>query len=168
MPNIIRAAQKKDIPRLVEILHAAFTKYQKDLHVPAKVSALSENEEILLNEIESKRVLLIETDGEILGSVRYGSLKGNIAYLSRFGVDPKIHKNGVGQELIEFVIAECREKKFSAIALHTCSTMKHLIKFYYSNDFYIHSTSFDRGYIRALLLHDIEKGPYELTEAMKR
>jgi N-acetylglutamate synthase-like GNAT family acetyltransferase len=157
MSNIIRAAQPEDVPEILKIVHDAFTKYARDLKLPNKVQALNETEEIILQEMQSKRVLVCLTDGVMTGTIRYEILPGNIAYISRVGVRSSMQKNGVGRELLQTVIAECIRKDVYALALHTCSKMKTLIRFYYGQNFYIHSTTHDRGYIRALLLRDLVK-----------
>ena len=63
----------------------------------------------------------------------------------------------------------CREQSVRAIALHTSSRMFGLIRFYYGHGYFIHSTDESRGYIRALLVHELEMpGNYDLAPVMNR
>ncbi|HOV69717.1 MAG TPA: GNAT family N-acetyltransferase [Clostridia bacterium] len=156
---VIRAAKEEDIPEILEIIKDAFTRYANELKMPERVMALKENEQILADEMKKKRVLVCVTNGIISGTIRYEILPNNIAYISRFGVRADMQKNGVGQALIEAITDECISKNVLAIALHTSSKMKNLIRFYYKHDFYIHSTSFDRGYVRALLIKEMQPVP---------
>ena len=44
-----------------------------------------------------------------------------------------------------------------------------LIRFYYGHGYFIHSTDESRGYIRALLVHELEMpGNYDLAPVMNR
>ena len=46
--------------------------------------------------------------------------------------------------------------------------MTYLVCFYYRNGYFIHSTSTDRGYIRALLVRELVDGDYDLTSVFAR
>ena len=76
---------------------------------------------------------------------------------------------GIGGMLIDRVEVLCREQSVRAIALHTSSRMFGLIRFYYGHGYFIHSTDESRGYIRALLVHELEMpGNYDLAPVMNR
>jgi len=74
------------------------------------------------------------------------------AYLTRFGVRSGFGNMGIGKSLMSLVDKLMIEKGVEQLKLHTASTYKELIRFYYGRGFYIDSTSKDRGYIRALLV----------------
>ena len=52
-----------------------------------------------------------------------------------------------------------------AIALHTNSKYYKLARYYYGKQFYVHSTSFDRGYVRALFVLELSEGGVDLSPA---
>ncbi len=147
----VRKATAADIPAIAEITLEAFDKYARDLGQPEKVYALKEGPEIIARDIEQKAVFIATLDGEPVGSIRYEVLPSGVAYISRFGVKLIAQSCGVGRRLIQAVVSDCSENGLEAIALHTSSRMASLIRFYYGQGFYIHSTDFSRGYVRALL-----------------
>lgn len=164
----IRPATQADIPAIAEITHQAFQLYAAQVGIPSAISALKETEADVARALEEKHVLVAETNGEIVGSVRYESLGGGLGYLSRFGVAPALQQSGVGGLLIEAVAEGCRALGLSAVALHTGAKVAHLVQFYYRSGYYIHSTTQDRGYVRALFLRELDGGAFEPERAEKR
>ena len=145
----IKEATPADAEAIQEIMQDAFHKYERDLGMTGHVKALQETVEDIRRDIEKKTVLVGFVDGVAVGSVRV-EIMGDLAYLSRFGV-------------------RCREQSVRAIALHTSSRMFGLIRFYYGHGYFIHSTDESRGYIRALLVHELEMpGNYDLAPVMNR
>ena len=164
----IKEATKADAPAILEIMKDAFAKYERDLGMQGHVTALKETVEDIERDIEEQIVLIGFVNGDAVGSVRVEIL-GDLAYLSRFGVKSANTKTGLGGLLINEVESLCREQSVRAIALHTSSRMFGLIRFYYGHGYFIHSTATDRGYIRALLVHELEMpGSYDLTPIMHR
>ena len=164
----IKEATPEDAPAILEIMQDAFHKYERDLGMTGHVTALKETVEDIQRDIENKTVLVGFVDGVAVGSVRV-EIMGDLAYLSRFGVRSAITKSGIGGMLIDRVEVLCREQSVRAIALHTSSRMFGLIRFYYGHGYFIHSTATNRGYIRALLVHELEMpGSYDLTPIMCR
>lgn len=164
----IKEATPADAEAIQEIMQDAFHKYERDLGMTGHVKALQETVEDIRRDIEKKTVLVGFVDGVAVGSVRV-EIMGDLAYLSRFGVRSAITKSGIGGMLIDRVEVLCREQSVRAIALHTSSRMFGLIRFYYGHGYFIHSTDGSRGYIRALLVHELEMpGNYDLAPVMNR
>ncbi len=166
MNLMIRNAQKSDIPAVHIITQEAFEKYAHDLGLPKQVSALKETRETILAEMESKTVLIALLDDVPVGCIRYEMLPENIAYISRFGVKLDLHNCGVGKALVQAVEDRVRQLGASALSLHTASKMTALVRFYYGMGFYIHSTGFDRGYVRALFLKELKEVPLHLLDSV--
>ena len=164
----IKEATPADAEAIQEIMQDAFHKYERDLGMTGHVKALQETVEDIRRDIEKKTVLVGFVDGVAVGSVRV-EIMGDLAYLSRFGVRSAITKSGIGGMLIDRVEVLCREQSVRAIALHTSSRMFGLIRFYYGHGYFIHPTDESRGYIRALLVHELEMpGNYDLAPVMNR
>ena len=164
----VRVATIEDTDIIQKITHDAFEQYQENLGVDNQVAALKETREDTLRDMAQKMVLLGFVNGEPLSSIRFEVI-GNLAYISRFGVLPMVQKTGIGGMLIAKVEELCREMRVKAIALHTSSKDFGLIRFYYGHGYFIHSTATDRGYIRALLVHELEMpGSYDLTPVMEK
>ena len=143
----IKEATPADAEAIQEIMQDAFHKYERDLGMTGHVKALQETVEDICRDIEKKTVLVGFVDGVAVGSVRV-EIMGDLAYLSRFGVRSAITKSGIGGMLID---------RFG------------LIRFYYGHGYFIHSTDESRGYIRALLVHELEMpGNYDLAPVMNR
>lgn len=164
----IRMAHPEDVEAIHHITQEAFSKYQHDLGMDGPVAALKESREDILRDMAQKMVLIGFVNDEPVGSIRC-EVFDELAYISRFGVLPNVQKSGIGGMLISKVEELCREMSIKAIALHTSSRMYGLIRFYYGKGYFIHSTTFDRGYIRALLVHELENpGTYDLEPIMCR
>lgn len=164
----IRVAFPEDADAIHQITQEAFSKYSHDLGTEGPVAALKETREDILRDMAQKMVLIGIVNNEPVGSVRF-EVFDDLAYISRFGVRPSVQKTGIGGMLISKVEELCREMGIKAIALHTSSRMYGLIRFYYGHGYFIHSTATDRGYIRALLVHELE-GPtgYDLAPVMDK
>ena len=65
---------------------------------------------------------------------------------------------GLGRTLVQQVKMSCRVLGLKAILLHTASRMLPIVRFYYGQGFFIHSTTHDRGYIRALMVYELSRG----------
>lgn len=164
--HTIREATIGDAEIINEVTKKSFSLYQ--LHSPTPVKALSETVETVENDIKNHRVFVAEQDGKILGSIRYTALSDELAYIYRFGVDPSINNTGIGSDLLKTVIAECTAEKFKAIALHTNAKYYKLARYYYGKQFFVHSTSTEKGYIRALFIKELSNEPYDITPAFSK
>lgn len=161
---VVRPATEDDVLDVFEITHMAFTKYARDMGHPELVSALRELPDDILNDIRNKHVLIAYLNNVPIGSVRYWDLGNGMGYLTRFGVKPECQRSGVGKALVKAVEDGCRELGLKAIFLHTSARMTNLVRFYYSSGYFIHSTTHDRGYIRALFIRELGKeGDYDLS-----
>ena len=155
MDVAIKKAQAQDAADVYAITQDAFTRYAQALGLPNQVTALSETVEDVLREIANKNVLIAHADGEAIGAIRFEVLQGGIAYLSRFGVKSTSQQGGVGKQLMHEVEVLCKQMGVKAIVLHTSSKMFPLMRFYYGLDYFVHSTGTQKGYIRALLVHEL-------------
>ena len=164
----IRQATAADAAAIHAITQEAFKKYAEDLALPGAVTALTETPADILRQLQEKVILIAFLDGEPVGSIRYERL-GDVAYISRFGVKLAAQKACVGRALMEDVEARARGEGYAAIALHTSSRMTPLMRFYYGRGYFVQSLTYDRGYIRALLVRELgAQDAYDLTGAMKK
>jgi predicted N-acetyltransferase YhbS len=158
MEIIIRLAKLADIPAILIIIRAAFRKYADMLGLDGQVSALKETEADIEKDLAEKTVLVAVRDREIVGSVRYQMISEDMAYLTRFAVDPNVHNSGIGKLLLSAVDQYAGKQGAKVIALHTASKMTPLVRMYYGMGYYIKSVSEDRGYVRALFLKELTEG----------
>jgi len=157
MELIIKKASEQDVFAIHEIVQEAFEKYARELALPDKVSALKETPHVILEEMQKKTILIAYLDNQPVGTIRLEVLPpGKVGYISRFGVRSHVQNCGVGKALIKAVEEEAKKLGLCALTLHTASKMAALVRFYYGMGFYIHSTSTDRGYIRALFCKELE------------
>ena len=158
MDLVIKKASEQDVFAIHDIVQQAFEAYARELGLPDKVSALNETPHIILEEMRKKTIFIALLDGQPVGTIRLEVLPpGKVGYISRFGVRPHVQNCGVGKALMRAVEQEARELGLCALTLHTASKMTSLVRFYYGMGFYIHSTSTDRGYIRALMCKELEQ-----------
>ncbi|MCI8612739.1 MAG: GNAT family N-acetyltransferase [Clostridia bacterium] len=164
----IRRAEKKDADKILAVTKAAFMLYSSELPSQQPVAALNESADDVIRDIEKHVVYVAEEDGRLVGAIRLKKLTGELAYVYRFGVSPLIGNTGVGSGLLAKVIDECTQEGFKAVALHTNSRYYKLARYYYGKQFFVHSTCFDKGYIRALFVKELKPDEkYDLSEAMK-
>ena len=163
--HTIREAAVSDAEKINEVTKKSFSLYRDELHSSAPVKALDETVETVINDIENNRVFVAQSDGKILGSIRYTALSKELAYIYRFGVDPAINNTGIGSDLLKTVITECTAKGFKAIALHTNAKYYKLARYYYGKQFFVHSTTTDKGYIRALFIKELSAEQYDVSPA---
>ncbi|HEY8390754.1 MAG TPA: GNAT family N-acetyltransferase [Clostridia bacterium] len=163
----IKKAQIDDAEWILNLTHKAFLVYQQALNPASNYisPALLETLDDVKNDITNNHVYVAYLDGHPVGSIRFKALSDKLAYIYRFGVDPELNNNGVGSELINKVIDECTKTGYKAIALHTNSKYYKLAKYYYGREFYVHSTDFSKGYIRALFIKDLNGENVDLTPA---
>ncbi len=153
----IRRADKNDASEVLRVTKQSFSLYQEELHVNYEVKALKETYESTLADIEQNAVFIVERFGTICGAIRIRKLSPDLWYIYRFGVSPDTSNTGLGSALLDAAINYAREGGAKAIALHTNSKYYRLARYYYGKQFYVHSTSFDRGYVRALFVLELEK-----------
>lgn len=156
-PISIRRAVAGDAGDILRITREAFQKYAFDLGQPELVHALQDDEAAILEDIRSKTVYIAFLSGEPVGTIRYEACAG-CALISRFAVVLHAQSLGVGGALIRQVVGCARQEGYAAVCLHTSSKMASLIRFYYGQGFYIRTTATDRGYVRALLVHELQPG----------
>ena len=170
METLIRNARESDIPALYDIVQDAFAKYASNLGLPEKVVALTEGYEDIRQDLENpkKTVLIALLDGRPVGTIRYEILpNAENAYITRFGVRVDTQRSGVGQLLIDHVVERVRKQNVRILSLHSASKLATTVCFYYKMGFYIHSTSMDKGYCRALFLKELDHNvDVDLEEVM--
>ena len=154
-PITIRRAGPADAADILRITKEAFEKYAFDLGQPELVHALHDGEASVLRDIAQKTVYIAFLSGEPVGTIRYEACAG-CALITRFAVVLHAQSLGVGGALIQQVVAAARREGYAAVCLHTSSKMASLIRFYYGQGFYIRTTATDRGYVRALLVHELQ------------
>lgn len=163
---LIRTATPADAGAILQVTREAFTLYHDELHADYVVRGLVETEQDIVADITDNHVYVAEQDGKIVGSIRFTGLTEDLAYIYRFGVSPAINNTGIGSKLLATVIDECRQEHFKAIALHTNARYYKLARYYYGKHFYVHSTTTDKGYIRALFVLELtDDTSYDISPA---
>lgn len=163
----VSRAGKNDAKDILEITKLAFNIYKNELDPDIDVKALAETEDDVLADIEKNTVFVAKDGEKILGSIRMKKLTDDLAYLYRFAVHPSENNSGVGSELLNYALEECRIQNFSAAALHTNAKYFKLARYYYGKLFYVHSTDSSKGYIRALFVKELTNKKVDLSKALE-
>ena len=153
----IRRATDDDTDAVLKVTKESFSLYQEDLHVKYEVKALKETIETTLRDIRENAVFVVERFGKLVGAIRIKKLSDELWYIYRFGVSPDINNTGLGSALLDAAVMYARDNGAKAVALHTNSKYYRLARYYYGKQFYVHSTTFDRGYVRALFVLELEQ-----------
>ncbi len=161
----LRRAVDDDASEVLRITKQSFSLYQDELHVNYEVKALKETIESTLKDIRENAVFVVERFGKLCGAIRIKKLSDGLWYIYRFGVTPEITNTGLGSALLDAAITYAKENGAKAVALHTNAKYYRLARYYYGKQFYVHSTTFDRGYVRALFVLELFEGGVDLSPA---
>lgn len=149
---IIRRATAEDAPSVFSIIQKAFNEYS-NITGQTNLEALSETVETIQKEIQTKAVYIAIINNNIVGTVRL-SVKGEVAYLSRFAVDSNNQNAGIGKHLMNAVDTYLKEIGVKKVTLHTSSKHDVLMRFYYGIGFFVEAIETDKGYLRARMIKE--------------
>lgn len=161
----IRRAEDGDTAEVLKVTKQSFSLYQEELRVNYEVKALKETIESTLKDIRENAVFVVERFEKLCGAIRIKKLSDDLWYIYRFGVNPEITNTGLGSALLDAAINYAKSNGAKAIALHTNAKYYQLARYYYGKQFYVHSTSFDRGYVRALFVLELSDSGVDLSPA---
>ncbi len=131
MDIIIREAEKKDCPRLLELIHelAVFEKAPEEVTV-----SLDEFIEAGFGSKPVWKSFVAEVNGRIDGFalyyIRYSTWKGCRLYLEDLLVTETMRSNGIGKKLFDRVLIEAKEKGFNGITWQVLDWNEPAINFY--------------------------------------
>ena len=135
----IRRAERKDCPRLLELIQE-LADYEK---APDEVTVTSQHfEESGFGKNPVWWALVAEVDNVIIGFalyyIRYSTWKGQAMYLEDILVTKAMRGKGIGKMLFDALINEAKEKKFNRIAWQVLDWNEPAINFYkkYNSGFY--------------------------------
>ncbi len=151
----IRRATDEDTDAVLKVTKESFSPYQDELHVTYEVKALKETIASTLADIRENAVFVAEKRGTVVGAIRIKKLSDDLWYIYRFGVSPEITNVGLGSALLDIAVSYAQDSGAKAVALHTNAKYYKLARYYYGKQFYVHSTTFDRGYVRALFVLEL-------------
>ncbi len=147
----IRNAVISDAEEISRVTKNAFSGYK----IPVTPSAMTETLNDIINDINTKTVIVAEAKGEIIGCVRLSPDNGGL-YLSRFAVDTSFQKTGIGDKLISFSENFATENSYEFIKLHTSLEILSLVRFYQSFGFEVLAFDTSRGYKRGEMLKKLK------------
>jgi ribosomal protein S18 acetylase RimI-like enzyme len=151
---IIRKATKDDVIAIKDVMDDSFGLYKSRILPYGELDVLSETKEDIGKDIENKEVFLALIDDIPVGSIRISIEDDETAMISRFGVKQQYHNIGIGKALLNLADKFLQAKKIRYVKLYTASRYGDLMRFYYGRGFYVHSTTTDKGYIRALMIKE--------------
>ncbi len=120
----LRRATPKDVPRLAEIVAAAYGHYVERIGFPPRPMT-----EDYAEVLERFRVSVAERDGEIAGLVVYGEDEEGFV-VDNVAVEPSQKGTGVGRALLQHAESEARAAGFDSIYLYTHELMTENIALY--------------------------------------
>mgnify|MGYP003527356472 FL=1 len=133
MEFIIRPAVKEDCPRMMELVHE-LALYEK---APQEVTVRFDHfEESGFGPHPVWWAFVAESagTGQVIGFalyyIRYSTWKGQRMYLEDILVTESMRGNGVGKLLMDRLIKECKDKKFSGMVWQVLEWNESAINFY--------------------------------------
>jgi ribosomal protein S18 acetylase RimI-like enzyme len=113
----LRPATATDVPRLTELVNAAYAHYVERLGDPPRPMT-DDYAEV----VRSARVTVAEIDGEIVGLVVLG-VDDEGFFIDNVAVDPSHQGTGVGKALFDHAETAARDDGFDSIYLYTHEAM---------------------------------------------
>lgn len=156
--TFVKQATPFDAPKIYNVIVSAYTEVEALLHPKGGFAALRENSFDILRDMSKMTVLVCTKNGNVIATVRFRTLQSGdatLAYISRLCVLPSEQRSGAGTQLLEEVERLCRARNVDTLALHSAAKLEKLVRFYYKNGFYIHSTTKSRGYTRGLFIKEL-------------
>jgi ribosomal protein S18 acetylase RimI-like enzyme len=120
----LRAATAADVPRLTELVRAAYTHYVSRLGEPPRPMT-DDYAEV----VRTHRVTVAERSAEILGLVVVGANDEGF-FVDNVAVDPSHQGSGVGKALLEHAESMARDDGFDSIYLYTHEKMAENLALY--------------------------------------
>ena len=166
---VIRQASVDDAPGVSRLLRSAMLTYCADSGISSSMlEAMTESVESVADRIKRQTCLLAVKDGRIVGTIcikqcpnplvysfsdkTYEYLKdaGTCSYISRFAVEEKYRKTGLGIDLITRAIELARNSGTDLILLHSAASNSNMVDFYGKRGFDLIDAENSRGYMRGL------------------
>ncbi len=148
MNTIIRKAEKKDLERLMELIHqlAVFER------VPQEMTVTVEHfEESGFGENPVWWALVAEVDERVEGFglfyIRYSTWKGKRMYLEDILVSEELRGKGIGKLLFDKIIEEAKERKLNGIVWQVLDWNEPAINFYKKFD----GVNFDSSWLNCAI-----------------
>jgi ribosomal protein S18 acetylase RimI-like enzyme len=120
----LRPATPSDVPRLTELVNAAYGHYVERLGGPPGPMTEDYSEVV-----RSFRVTVAEREGEIVGLIALGIDEEGF-FIHNVAVDPADQGSGVGRALLEHGEGAARREGFGAIDLYTHEKMTENLALY--------------------------------------
>ncbi len=113
----LRPATPADVPRLTELVHAAYEHYVERLGEPPRPMT-----DDYADVVRRHDVTVAERGGEIVGLIVLGSDDEGF-FVDNVAVDPSHHGSGTGRALLEHAEVAARRAGFDSIHLYTHEKM---------------------------------------------
>ncbi|HXF61835.1 MAG TPA: GNAT family N-acetyltransferase [Caldilineaceae bacterium] len=123
----VQTATEADLPRLVQIIHAAYAEYAGRLDPPS--GAHQEDVTSLAAKLRRGGGALAWIDGVAAGSVLYEG-RGDSLYLGRLAVIPAYRGYGIGRRLVAHVEEQARVGGYRAVTLGVRIALPQNLLFY--------------------------------------
>jgi ribosomal protein S18 acetylase RimI-like enzyme len=120
----LREATQADVPRLTELVEAAYGHYVDRMGGPPR-PLLDDYAEV----VRDFRVTVAEDGGEVVGLIAVG-VDDEGFVVNNVAVDPSRQGTGVGRALLEHAEAEARNAGFDSIYLYTHERMRENLELY--------------------------------------
>ncbi len=112
----IRPATEEDFQALLQVQHRAFGEYANIYKVSGWTT---ETLESLKEDAKEKHIYVAESDGAIVGSVRFWTV-GGVCVIRLLSVDPSHQRQGIGQALLK----EIERAVTNAHKLFACTMLR--------------------------------------------
>lgn len=166
---VIRIASVTDAPQVSRLLRSAMLTYCADSGISSSMlEAMTESIESVSDRIMNQTCLVAENNGKIVGTIcikpvpnplvysfsdiscEFLEKAGPSYYISRFAVEQRFRKTGLGIDLITRALNIAHEAGAGCVLLHSAATNKNMVDFYGKRGFELIDSESSRGYMRGL------------------
>lgn len=143
MQIIIREAEEKEAPEILQVMQTAFLEYKGIIDPPSGVH--HETVESVKQKLQTGNFVLAEINHEIVGCVFYQN-KGPYFNLGRLSVIPQYRNQGIGRMLITDVEEKARKSQIPCVRLGVRIVLTTLRQYYEGLGYKVVSFETHEGY----------------------
>lgn len=164
--RFVRIKNPDDAAKLLDLMKRAMMFYAQEAQLPLYrkdgtyyLSALNESRGDVIQAIRQEDFLAFQYHGSFIASARLVTdYKEKKSLLTRFSVDPKLHRSNVSEFFLDTLITYARNQGIDELYLYVAQENKRLMELLRSRNFLLYSVNSGRPYSKVCLIKTLRRG----------